>query len=166
VTRAAALIAIVLVAGVAAVVLWPQPGAFRAWLVEVRDGDDEWGWELLDAEARAEYGNDRAVYIADVATADWASLDLGPATEVWSKDGFVRIEAELRSDPATVPVFLLERLGSEPTRIGGRSRVADSVAVACRAAGGCATPRSPTRAVHHRRGHKPSRVAVDRMLEP
>jgi hypothetical protein len=125
VTRAAALIAIVLVAGVAAVVLWPQPGAFRAWLVEVRDGDDEWGWELLDAEARAEYGNDRAVYIADVATADWASLDLGPATEVWSKDGFVRIEAELRSDPATVPVFLLERRivhgvceGRQPVGIG------------------------------------------------
>lgn len=64
-------------------------------------------------------------YLAEVTTAEWASLDLGPALDVWSDDSFVRVEAELRSDPTTVPAFLLDRRivhgvceGGQPIAIG------------------------------------------------
>lgn len=108
--KANVLIAIVLVVVAAAIVLaWPQPGGFRIWLAEVRDGDDDWGWDLLAAETQREYRNDPDAYLADVAAADWARLDLGPAVEMWADGGFVRVQAELRSDPTTVPAFLFDR---------------------------------------------------------
>ena len=104
------LIAIVLVVIAAAIVAaWPQAGGFRAWLSEVRDGDDDWGWDLLGAEAQAEYQGGQDAYLADMTAADWQGLDLGPAMDVWSDDGFVLVQAELRSDATTVPAFLLDR---------------------------------------------------------
>lgn len=48
-------------------------------------------------------------YHADMAGADWSALDLGEAVDDWSDDGFVSVEAELRSGPETVPSFLFER---------------------------------------------------------
>lgn len=124
--KAQAPIAIAVVVVAAAIVVgWPQPGGLRAWLAEVRDGDADWGWELLGPAAQAAYRNDPAAYAADAARADWAGLDLGPAEDTWSDDGFVHVRAELRSDPAWVPAFLFERRivhgvcdGRRPVAIG------------------------------------------------
>ena len=109
-SKRAVLLAVVLVMGGAAfVAAWPQPGGFRAWMAEVRDADDDWGWDLLGAEAQGAYGGNRDAYVADMTAADWENLDLGPAVTVRSHDGFIQVEAELRSDPTTVPAFLFER---------------------------------------------------------
>lgn len=121
-----ALVAVALVVIVAALLaMRPQPGGFSAWIAEARDGDNEWGWDLLSSEAQSAYDGDRDAYFADMAAADWAALDLGPPVEMWSEDGFVNVEAELRSDPATVPEFLLDRRivhgvcdGAQPRAIG------------------------------------------------
>ena len=60
-----------------------------------------------------------------MTAADWAALDLGVAIDGSSHDGVVRVEAELQSDPSTVPSFLLERRivhgvcdGGRPSGIG------------------------------------------------
>ena len=121
-----ALVAVALVVLVAALfAIRPQPGGFSAWIAEARDGDSEWGWDLLSSETQGAYDDDRDAYIADMVAADWAALDLGFPADVWSDDGFVSVEAELRSDPATVPAFLLDRRivrgvcdGAEPRAIG------------------------------------------------
>ena len=120
------LLAVVLVVVAAALVAaWPQPRGFGAWITEVRDGDDDWGWDLLGAEAQGAYDGNRGAYVADMSEADWAALDLGSPVDVWSDDGFVRVEAELQSDPTAVPVFLLDRRivhgvcdGRQPIAIG------------------------------------------------
>lgn len=102
----AALLAAILVSFVTA---WPQPAGLRGWIAEVRDGDDDWGWGLLSADAHRAYNGDSGRYAADMAAVDWGSLDLGDPVDTWSDDGFVQVVAELRSEPATVPRFLLER---------------------------------------------------------
>jgi len=120
-----AVVLVVVVAGAALFAIRPQSGGFRAWLAEARDGDSEWGWDLLSSEAQRAYDGDRDAYLADMAAVDWAVLDLGNPADVWSDDGFVRVEAELRSESTTVPAFLLDRLiihgvcdGAEPNAIG------------------------------------------------
>lgn len=126
VSKTSVMVTIVLVAVVAALVAAsPQPGGFRAWIAEVRDGDNDWGWDLLDADARSRYDDDRDAYLADMIAADWEGLDLGPAVDVWSDDGFVQVQAELRSDPTSAPAFLLDRRlvhgvcdGRQPVGIG------------------------------------------------
>lgn len=126
VTKASILASVVLAAVLAGLVaLFPEPGGLRGWIAEVRDRDNDWGWDHLSAEAQRTYGGGRSAYNADMAAADWAALDLGEPRDVWSDDGFVQVEAELRSNPTTVPAFLLERRivhgvcdGREPTAIG------------------------------------------------
>ena len=126
VTKASILGSVVLVAVLAGLfALLPESRGLRGWIAEVRDGDNDWGWDLLSAETQLTYGGGRDAYNADMAAADWAALDLGMPQEVWSHDGFVQVEAEVRSDPTTVPAFLLERGvvhgvcdGREPTAIG------------------------------------------------
>ncbi len=127
-SRPRGLVAILVVTAVAVVVaLVAQPSGFRGWLAEARDGDDDWGWDLLAEQARDAYNGDRDAYLADMRRADWAALDLGDPVDVWSDDGFFHVQAELHSDPATVPAFLLERRiihgvchppGNRPTAIG------------------------------------------------
>jgi hypothetical protein len=104
-----AIILVGLVAAVAVIASRPQPSGFRTWIAEIRDGDDDWGWELLGAEARDAYGGDRGAYLADMRAADWTALVLGPPADVWSDDGFVRVVSELGSDPTSVPRFLFDR---------------------------------------------------------
>lgn len=123
-TNVLIVIVLVLVA-VGIVAAWPQPAGLRAWIAEVRDEDDDWGWDLLGAEAQAEYRGDQDAYLADMIAADWEALDLGPATDVWSDDGFFHVQAELQSDPTTVPAFLFDRRivhgvcdGHRPVAIG------------------------------------------------
>jgi hypothetical protein len=107
---AKAIAAALLVAiAVALVIGWPAPGGFRAWIAEARDGDDDWGWDLLSTDAHRTYDGDRDAYAFDMAAVDWRSLDLGDPVDTWSDDGFVQVVAELRSEPVTVPAFLLER---------------------------------------------------------
>ncbi len=124
--KTGALVAVVLVVIAAALfAIRPQPGGFRAWIAEARDGDSEWGWDLLSSEAQRAYDGDLDAYLVDMAAADWAALDLGSPADAWSDDGFVSVEAELRSDSTTVPAFLLDRRivhgvcdGAEPKAIG------------------------------------------------
>ena len=79
----------------------------------------------MSSEAQRAYDGDLDAYLVDMAAADWAALDLGSPADAWSDDGFVSVEAELRSDSTTVPAFLLDRRivhgvcdGSEPKAIG------------------------------------------------
>lgn len=124
--KTGALVAVVLVVVAAALFATrPQPGGFRAWIAEARDGDSEWGWDLLSSETQRAYDGDLDAYLVEMAAADWAALDLGSPADVWSDDGFVSVEAELRSDSTTVPAFLLDRRivrgvchGAEPKAIG------------------------------------------------
>lgn len=110
------------VAGVVAVVVglagtaWladapPGSSGFRAWLIEVADpADDDRGWNRLERWLQDHaYGGDRAAYLAEVRSADWRRMRLGPVADVWSDDGFVAVEAPLLSPPDSVPAFVFDR---------------------------------------------------------
>lgn len=125
-TKTRILLTVALVAlGAALVAAWPRPGGFSTWIAEARDGDDDWGWDLLSTEAHGSYAGDRDAYVADMRAADWGALELGPPVVRWSDDGFAHVIAELRSDPTTVPALLIHRRivhgvcdGARPTAIG------------------------------------------------
>lgn len=103
----------------------PGTSSFVAWIAEARDGDSEWGWDMLSPEAHGAYDGDADAYFAEMAAVDWTALDLGAPMEIWTDDGFASVRAELRSDPSTVPTFLLDRRivhgicdGAGPSAIG------------------------------------------------
>lgn len=108
--RMSVLTAVFLVALALAVAAWPRdPGGLRGWLAEVRDGDDDWGWDFISTYAQTAYQGGAAAYAEDMAAVDWEALELGTPVEVWSDDGVALLQAELLSDPSTVPAFLVER---------------------------------------------------------
>ena len=99
---------VVLVAAVIATPFTSMTGV-RGWYDEVTDGDADSGWDRLSERTREDYPGGRGRYEDDVALADWSALSLGPFVDVFSDDGFTRVEAELLSAPDTVPQFLFYR---------------------------------------------------------
>lgn len=112
ITRRRALTAGAIALGVIALITIPlgvhEAGGFAGWLVAVRSDDEDRGWDRLNPSIQDAYGT-RHAYLADVAAADWEALVLEGPVDVWEDDGFVRVEATLLSQPATVPLFLFER---------------------------------------------------------
>jgi len=101
---------------VALVTTWAVAGGGRSgdrfdrWLNAVAGAEADRGWSYLSPDSREEaYAGDGEAYIQDAIAADWSGFEWTEPLEVWSDDGFARLEAGLLSPPSSVPPFLFER---------------------------------------------------------
>jgi hypothetical protein len=81
------------------------------WLEAVSGGAEDRGWSYLGSGAHVGGGfvGSREAYLADARSADWSEFRWGEPETVWTDDGFAHVVAPLRSEPSTVPRFILDR---------------------------------------------------------
>lgn len=104
-----AFFAVALPAVAVALIAWPrEPGGLQGWLAAVQDPHDDRGWDFIDPMVQRMYRGGVAAYVEDMAAVDWDALELSTPEDVWVDDGMALVQAELRSDPATVPAILLQ----------------------------------------------------------